>query len=80
MGYVEFYWNSAGEAGHAPALAGPAGATSAGQSPETGGKRQTAGKVFQPSPRADPQDTCGPRSATRLRTLSKFFSLPTLVS
>ncbi|XP_009289208.1 PREDICTED: homeobox protein NANOG [Aptenodytes forsteri] len=42
MGYLELYWNSAGEAGHAPASAGPAGATSASQSPEAGGKRQTA--------------------------------------
>ncbi|XP_010288828.1 PREDICTED: homeobox protein NANOG-like [Phaethon lepturus] len=42
MGYLEFYWNSTGEAGHAPASAGPPGATSASQSPEAGGKRQTA--------------------------------------
>ncbi|XP_065483024.1 homeobox protein NANOG-like [Caloenas nicobarica] len=42
MGYLEFYWNSAAEAGHAPTSDGPAGATSAAQSPEAGGKRQTA--------------------------------------
>ncbi|XP_050771190.1 homeobox protein NANOG-like [Gymnogyps californianus] len=42
MGYLEFYWNSAGEAGRAPASAGPAGAASASQSPEAGGKRQMA--------------------------------------
>ncbi|KAJ7397636.1 Homeobox protein NANOG [Pitangus sulphuratus] len=42
MGYLEFYWNSAGEAGHAPTSSGPAGATSARQSPEVGGKRHTA--------------------------------------
>nr|XP_009936159.1 PREDICTED: homeobox protein vent1B-like [Opisthocomus hoazin] len=42
MGYLEFYWNSVGEAGHAPASAGPAGATSAGPAPEAGGKRQMA--------------------------------------
>ncbi|KAM9247279.1 homeobox protein NANOG-like [Leptosomus discolor] len=41
-GYLEFYWNSAGEAGHVPASAGPAGAASASQCPEAGGKRQTA--------------------------------------
>ncbi|XP_074014141.1 homeobox protein NANOG-like [Numenius arquata] len=42
MGYVEFYWNSTGEAGHASTSTGTAGATSASQSPEAGGKRQTA--------------------------------------
>lgn len=80
MGYLEFYWNSAGEAGHASTSAGPAGATGASQSPEAGGKRQTAGKAFQISPKADPQDTCDPRSASHLMILSKFFSLPALVS
>ncbi|XP_074907827.1 homeobox protein NANOG-like [Buteo buteo] len=42
MGYLEFYWNSAGEAGHTPASGGPAAAAGAGQSPEGGGKRQMA--------------------------------------
>uniref|UniRef100_A0A8C4TU28 Homeobox domain-containing protein n=1 Tax=Falco tinnunculus TaxID=100819 RepID=A0A8C4TU28_FALTI len=42
MGYLEFYYNSAGEAGHGPALTGLAGTASASQSPEAGGKRQTA--------------------------------------
>ncbi|KAM6094432.1 homeobox protein NANOG-like [Chlamydotis macqueenii] len=42
MGYLESYWNSAGEAGHGLALAGLAGATSASHSPEAGGKRQMA--------------------------------------
>ncbi|XP_017685566.1 PREDICTED: homeobox protein NANOG-like [Lepidothrix coronata] len=42
MGYLEFYWNSAGEAGHAPTSAGPAGAASARQSPEAEEKRHTA--------------------------------------
>ncbi|XP_009693474.1 PREDICTED: homeobox protein NANOG-like, partial [Cariama cristata] len=42
MGYLEFYWNSLGEAGHVPASAGPGGTTSASQSPEAGGKRQMA--------------------------------------
>lgn len=74
MGYLEFYWNSAAEAGHAPTSIGPAGATSVSQSPEAGRKRQTAGKVFQLSSRADPQDICGSRPATS----SKFFSLPDL--
>lgn len=55
MGYLEFYWNSAGEVGHAPSSAGPAGATSASQSPEAGEKRQMAGKTFQLSPRLIPR-------------------------
>uniref|UniRef100_A0A8B9NDJ3 Homeobox domain-containing protein n=1 Tax=Accipiter nisus TaxID=211598 RepID=A0A8B9NDJ3_9AVES len=42
MGYLEFYWNSAGEAGHTPTSGGPAAAAGAGQSPEGGGKRQMA--------------------------------------
>ncbi|XP_010182530.1 PREDICTED: homeobox protein NANOG-like [Mesitornis unicolor] len=42
MGYLDFYWNSTGEAGHVPTPAGPAGVTSASPSPEPGGKRQTA--------------------------------------
>ncbi|XP_005150300.2 homeobox protein NANOG-like [Melopsittacus undulatus] len=42
MGYLDFYWNSAGETGHGPTSTGPAGAVGAGQSPEAGGKRQTA--------------------------------------
>ncbi|XP_071600070.1 homeobox protein NANOG-like [Heliangelus exortis] len=42
MGYLDFYWNSAGEAGHGPSAAGPAGASSTSPSPETGGKRQAA--------------------------------------
>ncbi|OPJ69249.1 homeobox protein NANOG [Patagioenas fasciata monilis] len=42
MGYLEFYWNSAAEAGHAPTSTGPAGATSVSQCPEAGRKRQTA--------------------------------------
>ncbi|XP_063999480.1 homeobox protein NANOG-like [Pogoniulus pusillus] len=40
MGYLEFYWNSAGEAGPASTSAGPAGLTRATLSPEAGRKRQ----------------------------------------
>ncbi|XP_065597066.1 homeobox protein NANOG-like [Cyrtonyx montezumae] len=45
MGYLDLYWNLVGEAGHAPASAGPAAAAAAASSsssPESGEKRQTA--------------------------------------
>ncbi|XP_025973568.1 homeobox protein NANOG [Dromaius novaehollandiae] len=42
MGYLEFYWNSAGEAEHALGSAGTAGAARGSQFPEAGEKRQTA--------------------------------------
>lgn len=54
MGYLEFYWNSAGEAGPASTSAGPAGLTRATLSPEAGRKRQNTGKLFQLSSRRDP--------------------------
>ncbi|XP_021248636.1 homeobox protein NANOG-like [Numida meleagris] len=43
MRYLDLYWNSVGEAGHAPASVGPAAAAaSSSPSPESGEKRQTA--------------------------------------
>lgn len=73
MGYLDFYWNSAGEAGHGPTSAGPGEAVGAGQSPEAGGKRQTAGKAFRLRAGADPRGTCGPSSAALLNDLEKSF-------
>lgn len=48
MGYLDLYWNSVGEAGHGPASVGPAAAAAGSSlSPESGEKRQAAGKAFQ---------------------------------
>lgn len=70
MGYLEFYWNSAGEAGQAPTAAGPAGATAARQSPEAGERRHTAGKALLLNPGADPPDNSAPRSGSERILLS----------
>lgn len=78
MGYLDFYWNSAGEAGHASTSAGPAGAAGAGQSPEAGAKRQTAGKAFRLGPGAGARDICGPSSAALLNDLEKSCLSPCL--
>lgn len=69
MGYLEFYWNSAGEAGHTPTSGGPAAAADAGQSPEGGGKRQMAGKALRLNPRADPPGYLRSRVSHWLRHL-----------
>lgn len=76
MGYLEFCWNSAGEAGQAPTAAGPAGAAGARHSQEAGGRRHTAGKAFQLNPGADPRDTSGPRSGSN--DFERLFLSPCL--
>uniref|UniRef100_A0A8C2YEK1 Uncharacterized protein n=1 Tax=Coturnix japonica TaxID=93934 RepID=A0A8C2YEK1_COTJA len=49
VGYLDLYWNSVGEAGHAPASVGPAAAAaSSSLSPESGEKRQIAGEDLVP--------------------------------
>lgn len=58
LGYLELYWNAAGDAGQAPTAAGIAAAR---QSPEAAGRRHTAGKALQLNPGADPQDTSAPK-------------------
>lgn len=47
LGYLELYWNAAGEAGQAPTAAGVAAAR---RSPEAGGRRPTAGKALDLNP------------------------------